>query len=228
MAAELDWLVDPPAFNAAAGRRATLVLAHGAGAPMDSHFMNALSAALVRAGLVTLRFEFPYMAARRTAGRKGFPDARAVLVDCWHFAIEQTKVRQDLPRPLMIGGKSMGGRLATLVADSSGIDGVCCFGYPFFSRGKPGIPTGASPDTRIGHLQNLRTQTLILQGTRDPLGKPDAVSRLSLSPSIELCWLTAGDHDLIPTRKSGLLQQDLLEKAAVSVGEFADRLSGRS
>lgn len=240
MVTELNWLIDPPEFNVAAGagtadRRATLILAHGAGAPMDSHFMNALSGALVRQGLVTLRFEFPYMAARRAGGRKGFPDAREILLECWRQVIEQVKRRGDLPRPLLIGGKSMGGRLATMVADTAGVEGVCCFGYPFLGRGKArsaGVGDSGrdsrSQETRIGHLQRLQTPTLVLQGTRDPFGRPDDISRISLAPAIKLCWLTTGDHDLIPTRKSGLSQRDLLEAAAVSVSAFVGRLCGGS
>jgi hypothetical protein len=93
----------------------TLILAHGAGAPMDSEFMTDMAARLAVRGINVMRFEFPYMAQRRLDGRKRPPNPQAQLLDCWRQVYAQ--VRPHVAGRLAIGGKSMGGRMASLVAD---------------------------------------------------------------------------------------------------------------
>jgi predicted alpha/beta-hydrolase family hydrolase len=114
---------------------------------------------------------------------------------------------------LAIGGKSMGGRMASLVADELGADALVCLGYPFYAAGKPEKP-------RVEHLANLRTPTLIVQGERDALGNREAVGWYSLSSAIEVCWLTAGDHDLKPLKASGFSHEQHLQAAAERVAGF--------
>lgn len=94
---------------------ATLILAHGAGAPMDSPFMERIAELLAAQGIAVARFEFPYMAQRREDGRKRPPNPQAQLLDCWRRVHAQ--VRETLDGPLALGGKSMGGRMASLLAD---------------------------------------------------------------------------------------------------------------
>jgi predicted alpha/beta-hydrolase family hydrolase len=94
---------------------ATLILAHGAGAPMDSEFMAAFAEGLSGQGLRVVRFEFPYMAERRSSGRQRPPDREPVLRETWHAVIESISAKN-----LFIGGKSMGGRIASLIADVRG------------------------------------------------------------------------------------------------------------
>ncbi len=182
------FLVDGPATAPC-----TLLLGHGAGAAMDSPGMNRLADALVAQGLRVARFEFAYMAARRDGRRKPPPRAETL---CPEY---EAAVAALAPRgPLVIGGKSMGGRVASLVADplhaSGAVAGLLCLGYPFHPVGKP-------QQLRTAHLEHLRTPTLVVQGTRDPFGTREEVATYRLSRAIEILWLEDGDHDLKP-RKS--------------------------
>jgi predicted alpha/beta-hydrolase family hydrolase len=189
----------------------TLILAHGAGAPMDSGWMNDMAARLADQGVNVVRFEFPYMAQRRVDGGKRPPNPAPKLLECWRevYAV----VRRHVTGPLAIGGKSMGGRMASLLADELGADALVCLGYPFYAVGKPEKP-------RVEHLAGLKTRTLIVQGERDALGNREAVERYVLSPSIEMMWLVAGDHDLKPLKASGFTHEQQLAAAARKVSEF--------
>lgn len=163
----------------------TLILAHGAGAPMDSEWMNAIAAGIAANGIRVLRFEFPYMAERRVSGKRRPPDREAVLLDTWRKAFAEAGDGR-----VFIGGKSMGGRMASMVADELGATGLVCLGYPFHAPGKPEKP-------RIAHLEHLRTRTLIIQGESDPFGTRHDVAGYPLSPAITIEWLEEGNHDLI-------------------------------
>lgn len=199
-------------WDAAEGKAfATLILAHGAGAPMDSEWMSNMAGRLAALGINVLRFEFPYMAQRRIDGVKRPPNPAAKLQDCWRevFAV----VRRHVAGVLAVGGKSMGGRMASLLADELGADALVCLGYPFYAVGKPEKP-------RVEHFASLRTRALILQGERDALGNREAVAAYSLSPSIEVTWLATGDHDLKPLKVSGFTHEQHLASAAQRVSEF--------
>ncbi|WLG38125.1 alpha/beta family hydrolase [Pseudomonas rhodesiae] len=209
-AREHGWLWDV-ASNAPADGPITLILAHGAGAPMDSTFMNDMAARLAAQGVNVLRFEFPYMAQRRLDGGKRPPNPAPKLLQAWREVYAE--VRRHVAGSVAIGGKSMGGRMASLVADELGADGLVCLGYPFYAVGKPQKP-------RVEHLAELKTPALIVQGERDALGNRAAVERYALSPSIEVMWLEAGDHDLKPLKASGFTHEQHLEAAAVQVAEF--------
>lgn len=157
--------------------------AHGAGGPMDSPFMNSVAGGLAAGGVQVVRFEFPYMAGRRE-GKRRPPDREPVLLATWRSVIAAHRDQ----RALFIGGKSMGGRMASMIADEAGAAGLICLGYPFHSPGKP--PTAK----RLEHLATLATPTLIVQGTRDALGSQEEVATYSLSPAIEVSWVEGGDH----------------------------------
>jgi uncharacterized protein len=191
----------------------TLVLAHGAGAAMDSRFMNVVAEAIGGAEVRVVRFEFPYMAARRTSGKRGAPDREPVLLDSWRRVIAKLG---DAAK-MVIGGKSMGGRIASMVADEAGVAGLVCLGYPFHP---PGNPTR----TRTKHLENLRTPTLIVQGTRDSFGKPDEVANYKLSKKIRIVWIEAGDHSLKPLVRSGRTESQNIASAIEEVQGFIARL----
>lgn len=195
---------------------ATLILAHGAGAPMDSDFMNALCEALAQRGVATRRFEFPYMRRRRETGGKRPPDRQPVLLESWREVYAQVEA-ENPAGPLLIGGKSMGGRMASLAALELAPAGWCCFGFPFHPPGKP-------EKVRTEHFPSLQVPGLILQGTRDPFGKPDQIETGNWPACIELTWLEDGDHDFKPRKRSGLTQADLIERAAQNVADFARRL----
>lgn len=189
----------------------TLILAHGAGAPMDSAWMSDMAARLAELGVNVLRFEFAYMAQRRLDGGKRPPNPAPKLLECWRevYAV----VRRHITGRLAIGGKSMGGRMASLLADELGADALVCLGYPFYAVGKPHKP-------RVEHLAGLKTRTLIVQGERDALGNRKAVEGYVLSPGIEVMWLAAGDHDLKPLKVSGFTHGQHLAAAASKVALF--------
>lgn len=191
----------------------TLALAHGAGAPMDSPFMEWFAHALSDRGLRVVRFEFPYMAERRHSGVRRPPNAAPVLLDTWRTVIGQLG-----PDSLVIGGKSMGGRTASMLADETGVRGLVCLGYPFHPPGKP-------ERTRIEHLAGLATPALICQGERDPFGRREEVEEYPLSRSIRLAWLADGDHGFKPRRSSGRDEQGNWAEAAEAILGFVGTLA---
>ncbi len=191
----------------------TFAFAHGAGAPMDSGFMNAVAAGVAEAGYRVVRFEFPYMAERRESGRKKPPNPQGVLLDTWRAVIA------DLgPGQLVIGGKSMGGRMASLVADETKVRGLVCLGYPFHPPGRP-------EKLRTEHLAALKTPTLICQGERDTFGTRDEVVAYKLSKAIRLHWLADGDHSLKPRKSSGRTEAGNIDEAVSEIAAFMGKLA---
>src|SRR4051812_6272273 len=199
----------------------TFLMAHGAGAAMDSPGMNALVGPLVSRGIRVVRFEFGYMAARREGVRRAPPRADTLAPE---YRDAVAAVREAGPvGTLLIGGKSMGGRVASMVADELAdlgyIRGLVCLGYPFHPPEKP-------EQLRTAHLRELRVPTLICQGTRDPFGTRAEVPGYGLSPAIEVHWLEDGDHDLRPRKAiSGRSYAENLAEAADAVAAFAARVS---
>ena len=178
--------------------------------------MNVIAAGLGNAGVRVLRFEFPYMAARRSGKRKP-PDREPVLLDTWRSVIA------DMTGPVAIGGKSMGGRVASLVADDlygrGRCKGLVCLGYPFHPPKKP-------EQLRTAHLESLRCPALIVQGERDPFGAREEVEALKLSATIAFHWAPDGDHDLGPRGASGFTRKGNLAAAADAVASFARTTAG--
>jgi predicted alpha/beta-hydrolase family hydrolase len=205
VATSLPLLTDGPAEASQ-----TIILAHGAGAPMDSPFMNRMAAGLAARGVRVVRFEFPYMHARREGQRKP-PDREPVLRKTWHEVIGA--VGGGGGAGLVIGGKSLGGRIASYVADEARVRGLVCLGYPFH-------PPGDRERLRTAHLATLKTPTLIVQGARDEFGTPDEVARYELSPAIRLVWLADGDHSWKPRKSSGRTEAGNLEEGIAAVAEF--------
>lgn len=197
---------------------ATILLAHGAGAAMDSPSMSAIAGAIEATGLRVARFEFGYMAARHTSVRRKPPPRAETLIGEYRETVAELAAKT----PLVIGGKSMGGRVASMVADelfaAGRIAGLVCLGYPFHPPGRPG-------ELRTAHLEHLKTPALICQGTRDPFGTAEEVAAYRLSPAIRFLWLGDGDHDLKPRKNvSGFSAADHLKTMAEAVRDFADRL----
>lgn len=182
---ELRWDGDPDAST-------LVVLCHGAGAPMDSTFLNVVARGLAADGLRVARFELPYMRRRRAgSGGRGAPDPPAVLEASWREAIAAA----GDPARMVIGGKSLGGRIASHVADAAGVRGLVCLGYPFHPPKQP-------QKLRTAHLADLRTPTLVVQGTHDPFGTREEVAGYALSPAIRFRWIENGDHSFRPVRKA--------------------------
>jgi len=188
---------------------ARLILAHGAGAPMSSAFMQHMAQALGERGVRVTRFEFAYMQARRHGGKRGGPDRQAALLDTYREVIAALGPGSSL----FVGGKSMGGRMASMIADESQATGLVCLGYPFHPAGKP-------EQTRVAHLAELRTRTLIVQGTRDTLGNREDVAGYALSPNIQLAWIEGGDHSFAPLKRSGRTEAQAMQEAVDLVANF--------
>jgi len=186
-----------------------LVLAHGAGAPMDSPFLESVARGLAAHGVQVVRFEFPYMRARRLTGRRGPPDPERVLREAWIEVIE----RMGGAASLVLGGKSLGGRIASLIADTARPRGLVCLGYPFHPVGRP-------ERLRTAHLAGLVTPTLIVQGERDALGSREEIARYRLSPAIRLEFLTDGDHSFVPRASAGKTTAENLRHAVDVVAAF--------
>jgi len=199
-----EFLIDGPKTAAK-----SFLFAHGAGAPMDSAFMQRVAEGVSASGIRVIRFEFPYMQRRREIGKRGAPDPPRVLMQSYRDAIDQAGGGSKL----VIGGKSLGGRIASMVADEAEVLGLVCLGYPFHPPGQP-------EKTRTKHLENLRTPTLILQGARDSFGLPEDVAGYKLSPAIRIEWLEDGDHSFKPRVRSGRSETDNLSAAIKFVAEF--------
>ena len=196
-----------------------LVLAHGAGAPMDSLFMERLAAAVAREECRVFRFEFPYMQKRRSDGKKRPPDRMPALEAAFIEAL--AGVRDEIgPRtPLFVGGKSMGGRVASLLCASRAVaefnlKGGLVFGYPFH-------PPGRSDNWRTEHFDQLQCPLTIFQGTRDPFGRQQELAEQPQLPSqVQVNWLAGGEHDFKPLKATGRVQADLIAEAAAAAAEI--------
>jgi uncharacterized protein len=208
----IDFRIDAPRRA-----RAVLLLAHGAGAGMDTPFLGELASGLAAHGIRVLRFEFAYMAARRAGARKP-PERMPVLEERFLAAVRAARPRL----PLFVGGKSMGGRVATHVADRAGAQGVLAYGYPFHPPKKPA-------QLRVAHLAAMTTPCLVVQGTRDPFGTPDEVVDYALPSTLRVHWIGDGDHSLSPRKQSGRsAAQNMKEAVDVSAEFVTQALSART
>lgn len=184
---------------------------------MDSAGMNAIASAVVEQGIQVARFEFAYMAGRREGVRKPPPRGDSLLGE-YRDAVAAVDSDAVDARPLFIGGHSLGGRVASMVAqelyDAGAIAGLVCFSYPFH-------PPAKSDQLRTAHLLELTVPTLIVQGTRDEFGSPEEVAGYGLSPAIEVHWLGDGDHSLRPRKTiSGRTYAQNLAEGAEAVAAF--------
>jgi uncharacterized protein len=197
-----------------------LILAHGAGATMTSPFLETMARLLAERGIEVSRFEFDYMAARRQGGKRRPPPRAEMLKGEYINAV--AAIRRQVPgKRLFIGGKSMGGRVASLVADelaaAGDISGLVCLGYPFHPPGKP-------ENLRTAHLETLKCPALIVQGERDPFGTKAEVESYKLSPEIRFAWASDGDHDLGPRGNSGFTRAGNLKAAADAIDAFVNSI----
>jgi predicted alpha/beta-hydrolase family hydrolase len=209
-----DLLVDRPAGSPVA----TLVLAHGAGGPMDSPVLNAVASALAAAGLTVARFEFAYMAARREGRRLPPPPVRRLVPE---FEAALAACLDQTRGPLLVGGKSMGSRVAALLAAGETdrrVVGLVALGFPFH-------PPASPEKSRLAELAACRLPALVLQGTRDPFGTPAMLAGASLPETIRLVWFEDSDHDLKPRKASGQSLSGHLATAAAAVADFARQLN---
>lgn len=149
----------------------------------------------------------------RTRSRRP-PDREAVLLQAWRDVVAELGGRDGC----VIGGKSMGGRMASMVADELGVRGLACLGYPFHAPGRADKP-------RVAHLESLTTPALIVQGTRDAFGGTEDVGGYELSKSIRLHWTEDGNHDLEPRKgASGRTRAQNWAEAMDAVAAFVTGL----
>ncbi len=202
--------------SAEAVKAPLLVLAHGAGAGGASPFLERFSALLAARGVAVARFDFAYMARARAQGRR-LPPPRAERLVAEYRARLAALPASASASALFIGGKSMGGRVASMLAGemhaAGHARGLICLGYPFHPPGRP-------TRLRVDHLKELRAPALVCQGERDPFGARARVEALELSPCVEFCWLPDGDHDFKPRVRSGETWADNLRRAARCCADF--------
>jgi predicted alpha/beta-hydrolase family hydrolase len=188
--------------------RQCVALAHGAGESSDSAFLSRFAEEIAKLGYRVARFDFPYMAQRSVTGRKRPPDKESVLRETW------LEVIRSLPADrIVIGGKSMGGRIASLVADEARVDGVVCLGYPFH-------PTGRPEKLRVEHLETIATPALIVQGERDPFGDREEVAGYALGEQVRVHWVPDGDHSYRTGRGSDRSQEQNFKNALRAIEPF--------
>ena len=190
-----------------------LILAHGAGAGSDSEFMQQVAQKIASYGVQVARFDFPYMEQSKQDGKRRPPQKAPALLADYRALIAQ------LDRPCVIGGKSMGGRMASLLMQDAPeqVKGCVCLGYPFHPPGKP-------DNLRTEHLAQLSLPLLMVQGTRDTMGTKEEVAGYILDSSIHWQWLEDGNHDLKPRKASGFSHEDHINSAAKAAAEFVKSL----
>ena len=203
-------------YNQCKNSSLNLVLAHGAGAPMDSDWMNNLCEVLNKIGVSTIRFEFPYMEKRRKQNKKFPPNRFPILIEHWTNILDFLWEKHE--KKLFIGGKSMGGRAASFI-DHHAVKGIINFGFPFHAPGK-------TPGDRISHMKKFHQKMLILQGDRDTMGNKQEINKYNIcKKNIQLSFMPDGDHSLRPRVKSGFTLEENIKMAAETCKMFMEKLS---
>lgn len=191
--------------------KARLLLAHGAGAPAESDFMQQLTAHLLQHDIEVWRFNFPYMQQQLLQQKKRLPDKIAELKHHYQQLLQQCPA--DLP--LFCGGKSMGGRVASLLTEQPSVKAVFVYGYPFHPPKKD--------NWRTEHFPELQCPLFIIQGDRDPFGNKTELAVKSW-PQVTLFWLAEGNHDFLPAKRSGVTQTILMQQSATFTSEKIDEI----
>lgn len=212
-----EYLIDGPEGDDAI---ATFLFAHGAGAGMDHEFMTAVASGLAKQGIRVVRFDFPYMVKRREDGKKRPPDRQPKLLLDF-----QQHINAFSDGKLVIGGKSMGGRMASIMVSdvaaespdvencTAKVQGVACLGFPFHPPGKP-------ENFRGEHLKVATLPTLILQGERDTFGTRPEVEGWEYADSVAVKFLPDGDHSFKPRKASGYTEQQNRDRTVELLAAF--------
>lgn len=216
-----EYIINEPKSGTAV---ATFLFAHGAGAGMDHAFMTAVAEGLALQDIRVVRFNFPYMVKRAEDGKKRPPDRQPkLLIDF------QRHIETFAGSSLVIGGKSMGGRMASIMATeiaaqspdvkncAAKVKGVVCLGFPFHPPGKP-------ENFRGDHLASISVPTLILQGERDTFGTKAEIAQWAFSPNVEIAFLPDGDHSFKPRKASGFTEADNIATTIKRLARFIKEL----
>ncbi|MBE4393771.1 alpha/beta family hydrolase [Vibrio parahaemolyticus] len=203
-----QWIVEGPENGP------LFVFAHGAGAGMEHDFMTAVAKGLVEQGIRVVRFNFPYMVKRAEDGKKRPPDRAPKLLEAYEEVITHFT-----SQPIVIGGKSMGGRMSSLLADNELVAGIACLGFPFHPPGKPEKYKGE-------HLASIEKPTLILQGERDTFGKREEFDSFALSEQVKVSFLPDGDHSFKPRKSSGYTEASNIALTVDQLARFVKEVYG--
>jgi predicted alpha/beta-hydrolase family hydrolase len=199
-------------YPAEGAARDLLVLAHGAGAGHRHPFMVTMAKGLAERGIDVVTFDFPYIREKRKV-----PDKAPVLEAAFRDAVRQAVDEADGPRRLFVGGKSMGGRIATHLAAQGldGLHGVVALGYPLHPPGKP-------DQLRDAHLPAIRVPLLIVQGERDAFGTPDELRPVvaRMEAPVALHVVTSGDHSLAVPKAAGTPQREVYREVLERIGAW--------
>ena len=192
--------------------RLRFVYAPGAGSNLDDPFGSYCAERLPGDGIEFWRFQFPYMEAGRRA-----PDRGHVLEATWSAVIEAA---HEADLPLVVGGRSMGGRVASqVVAKEAPVAGLALFAYPLHPPGKP-------EQRRDEHLGSIAMPTLFCSGTRDTFASADELEQVRASmPEASLCLLEGADHGFATLKSSGRRREDVWAEAVDALIEFVEPLS---
>ncbi|MGS2721599.1 alpha/beta family hydrolase [Paraglaciecola aestuariivivens] len=200
-------------INSAERPLANFVFAHGAGAGKDHEFMQSVALGLAKRQINVLRFDFDYMQLAQQLGKRRPPDKMDKLQN--QFKAVLTELDSNLP--VVIGGKSMGGRVASLILDDTNACACICMGYPFHPPGKP-------EKLRTAHLSEVSRPMLILQGERDTFGTQQEIAHYDLDAKIQIKYLTDGDHSFKPRKASGLSLAENIELAIEQSAQFIQKV----
>jgi hypothetical protein len=189
---------------------ATLILGHGAGANQLHAFMVRAATGIAAHGVETVTFNFPYTEAKRRV-----PDPLPKLEACFRAVVREVRKRGD--RSLFLGGKSMGGRVASHVAAAGEPDlaGLVFLGYPLHPPGKP-------EQLRSRHLPSIAVPMLFVQGTRDAFGTPEELRPIvaTLRPKVALFPVEGGDHSFKVPKRSGPSEDEVWDAVLGAVLRF--------
>jgi predicted alpha/beta-hydrolase family hydrolase len=210
-AARATAIVYPASRAAGPAAETTLVLAHGAGAPQTHPWMVAVARAVAARGVDVVTFNFLYTEAKRRA-----PDRNDVLEATWRAALDTVRARATHAR-VFIGGKSMGGRIATHIAAHEDVDvpGLVLLGYPLHPPGQP-------KKLRVAHLPRVRAPMLFVQGSRDTFGTPDELAPYleGLARGTRLYVVEGGDHSLALPKSRGVDPAETTRRVADEIVHF--------
>jgi predicted alpha/beta-hydrolase family hydrolase len=181
---------------------------------MQSDFMCHVSSRLAQQGIRVVRFNFYYMQQQLQTGKRRPPDRQPKLLARYNEVLDELA----LEAPFFIGGKSMGGRMATILASERDVSGVVVFGYPFHALGKP-------EKVRVDHFPQLTCPVLVCQGERDTMGSALDVAQYRLAPKMDIEWFADGDHDLKPRKSSGYCHEQHLQAAIKRVSQFIHEIT---
>jgi len=209
-------LVYPAAAMELAG--VTLILGHGAGAGQTSAFMTSFAGGLAARGIDMVTFNFLY-----TEQGRRLPDPNDRLEACWRAVIEAVRaVMKSHRNVLAIGGKSMGGRIASQVAAAGlgELAGLVFLGYPLHPPGRP-------DRLRAKHLPDIKTPMLFVQGSRDAFGTPDELRPIvtPLKPPADLYVVEGGDHSLKVRKAAGVRQEDIYGTVQDHIADWLRRIA---